>query len=69
MIDESYMESCCSDKFFTKRDGVVEEMEETGGKLKKVKELTNRQTTLVVKLLSRLKISSIYSSNRYPYLG
>ena len=69
MIDESYMESCCSDKFFTKRDGVVEEMEETGGKLKKVKELTNRQTTLVVKLLSRLKISSIYSSNCYPYLG
>ena len=52
MIDECYMETCCrwdktklklsqhqlyfSDKFFTKRDLVVEEMEETTIKLEKV---------------------------------
>lgn len=35
MINECYMETCCSEKFFTKRDLVVEEMEETTIKLEK----------------------------------
>merc|ERR1719242_1891494 len=33
MIDECFMEACCSEKFFSKRDLVVEEMEETTAKL------------------------------------
>ena len=36
MIDEAYMESCCSHKFANKRDLVVEEMEDTSKKLDKV---------------------------------
>ena len=35
MIDEAYMESCCSHKFANKRDLVVEEMEDTSKKLDK----------------------------------
>lgn len=33
MINEGFMEACCSDRFLSKRDLVVEEMEETAAKL------------------------------------
>ena len=33
MLDEYLMEDCCSERFFSKRDLVVEEMEETAAKL------------------------------------
>ena len=35
MIDAVYMEFCCSQKFFMKRDILQEEMEETAAKLEK----------------------------------
>merc|ERR1719347_816079 len=35
MIEAAYMEFCCSEKFFMKRDLVQEEMEETAAKLEK----------------------------------
>ena len=35
MIDAAYMEFCCSERFYMKRDLIQEEMEETAAKLEK----------------------------------